>query len=271
MLGLPQQVWIHSSTSSRPSTSWLNASTMKSSSSVSSGWKAAVKWIVGSSIWITFAPGGRELAQLGVHGRRHVPDELLLVVEVVLGRVAVEEDRQHLRGAGPELDRLARRGPARSATASRTRAGSSGRARPCRRRAASARSSRSRSSACPARTRAASRATARTGAPRARGPSSAGAGSGATSGRRSPRRGGSRRWSGCRGRPASGRRGPSAWASRNCSRNRTSRSAVSSGRPHSPWSYQRGRGHEPVTVAGSMRSLVAVSIARAPPRRDPVG
>src|SRR3954466_2294947 len=49
-------------------------------------------------------------------------------------------------------------------------------------------------------------------------------------------------------------------ASRNCSRNRTSSSAVSSGRPHRPWSYQRGRGHEPVTVAGSIRSLVAVNI-----------
>ena len=33
------------------------------------------------------------------------------------------------------------------------------------------------------------------------------------------------------------------------------------GRPHRPPSYQRGRGHEPVTVAGSIRSLVAVSIA----------
>ena len=53
-------------------------------------------------------PGGRELAQLGVHRGRHVPDELLLVVEVVLGRVAVEEDREHLRRAGPELDGLAR-------------------------------------------------------------------------------------------------------------------------------------------------------------------
>jgi hypothetical protein len=29
---------------------------MKSSRSVSSGWKAAVKWMVGSSIWMTFAP-----------------------------------------------------------------------------------------------------------------------------------------------------------------------------------------------------------------------
>ena len=45
---------------------------------------------------------------------------------------------------------------------------------------------------------------------------------------------------------------------------------MSSGRPHRPPSYQRGRGHEPVTVAGSIRSLVAVSIARAPPRRDRV-
>src|SRR5436189_4163840 len=57
-----------------------------------------------------------------------------------------------------------------------------------------------------------------------------------------------------------------AWASRNCSRNRTSRSAVSSGRPHSPWSYQRGRGHDPVTVAGSIRSRVAVSMTVTPPR-----
>ena len=53
-----------------------------------------------------------------------------------------------------------------------------------------------------------------------------------------------------------------ACASRNCSRKWTSSSAVSSGRPHRPRSYQRGRGHEPVTVAGSIRSLVAVSIGR---------
>ena len=60
-------------------------------------------------------------------------------------------------------------------------------------------------------------------------------------------------------------------ASRNCSRKWTSSSAVSSGRPHRPLSYQRGRGHEPVTVAGSIRSLVAVSIGRAPPGRGPGG
>ena len=58
---------------------------------------------------MTLAPGGRELAQLGVHRRGHVPDELLLVLEVVLGRVAVEEDREHLRRARPELDGLAGR------------------------------------------------------------------------------------------------------------------------------------------------------------------
>jgi hypothetical protein len=33
---------------------------------------------------------------------------------------------------------------------------------------------------------------------------------------------------------------------------------VSSGRPHMLWSNHRGRGHEPVTVAGSTRSFVAV-------------
>src|SRR3954451_18671393 len=56
-------------------------------------------------------------------------------------------------------------------------------------------------------------------------------------------------------------------ASRNCSRKRTSSIAVSSGRPHNPASYQRGRGHDPVTVAGSIRSLVAVNIERSPPHR----
>ena len=35
--------------------------------------------------------------------------------------------------------------------------------------------------------------------------------------------------------------------------------AVSSGRPHKFAVYQRGRGHEPVTVAGSIRSFVAVN------------
>src|SRR5271169_209671 len=49
-----------------------------------------------------------------------------------------------------------------------------------------------------------------------------------------------------------------AWASVNCSRNQGSIMAVSSGRPQVFMLYQRGRGHEPVTVAGSIRSLVAV-------------
>ena len=52
--------------------------------------------------------GRGELAKLEVHRAGHVPDQLLLVLEVVLGGVAVEEDREHLRRAGPELDRLAR-------------------------------------------------------------------------------------------------------------------------------------------------------------------
>ena len=107
MLGLPQQVWIHSSTSSRPSTSWLKASTMKSSSSVSSGWKAAVKWIVGSSIWITFAP-----AAASWRSSRFIAPAMSQISCFLSSRsysvgVAVEEDRQHLRRAGPELDRLA--------------------------------------------------------------------------------------------------------------------------------------------------------------------
>ena len=36
---------------------------------------------------------------------------------------------------------------------------------------------------------------------------------------------------------------------------------VSSGRPHMLMSNQRGRGHEPVMVAGRTRSLVTVSMA----------
>ena len=52
-------------------------------------------------------PGGRQLAKLDVHRAGHVPDQLLLVLEAVLGRMAVEEDREHLRRAGPELDGLA--------------------------------------------------------------------------------------------------------------------------------------------------------------------
>jgi hypothetical protein len=39
--------------------------------------------------------------------------------------------------------------------------------------------------------------------------------------------------------------------------------AVSSGRPHMFWLYQRGRGHEPVTVAGRIRSLVAANAMSA--------
>src|SRR5947209_13013073 len=50
-----------------------------------------------------------------------------------------------------------------------------------------------------------------------------------------------------------------ACASLNCSRYHGSIIAVSSGRPHMFIVYQRGRGHEPVTVAGSIRSFVAVN------------
>src|SRR5437588_11490493 len=49
-----------------------------------------------------------------------------------------------------------------------------------------------------------------------------------------------------------------ACASLNCSRYHGSIIALSSGRPHMFIVYQRGRGHEPVTVAGSIRSFVAV-------------
>lgn len=51
-----------------------------------------------------------------------------------------------------------------------------------------------------------------------------------------------------------------AWASVNCSRNQGSIIALSSGRPHMLAVDQRGRGHEPVTVAGSIGSFVAVNI-----------
>ena len=37
---------------------------------------------------------------------------------------------------------------------------------------------------------------------------------------------------------------------------------LSSGRPHMLTSNQRGRGHEPVTVLGSVRSAVAVNMGR---------
>src|SRR5438445_2436364 len=60
-------------------------------------------------------------------------------------------------------------------------------------------------------------------------------------------------------------------ASVNCSRYQGSIIAVSRGRPHMFIVYQRGRGHEPVTVAGSIRSLFAVNaICLAPfPRCEP--
>ena len=44
------------------------------------------------------------------------------------------------------------------------------------------------------------------------------------------------------------------------SRKRTSIMQVSSGSPHMLTSNQRGRGHEPVTVLGRIRSAVAVNI-----------
>src|SRR2546427_33366 len=59
-----------------------------------------------------------------------------------------------------------------------------------------------------------------------------------------------------------------AWASVNCSRYQGSIIAVSSGRPHMFIVYQRGRGHEPVTVAGSIRSFVAAQASVACGRGD---
>src|SRR2546426_6960432 len=61
-------------------------------------------------------------------------------------------------------------------------------------------------------------------------------------------------------------------ASVNCSRYQGSIIAVSRGRPHMFIVYQRGRGHEPVTVAGSIRSFVAVNaICLAPfPQCEPI-
>src|SRR5438105_7363917 len=62
-----------------------------------------------------------------------------------------------------------------------------------------------------------------------------------------------------------------ACASLNCSRYHRSTIAVSSGRPHMFIVYQRGRGHEPVTVAGSIRSFVAVNAMRCSfPRCRPI-
>src|SRR5213594_3762629 len=62
-----------------------------------------------------------------------------------------------------------------------------------------------------------------------------------------------------------------ACASVNCSRYQGSIMAVSSGRPHMFIVYQRGRGHEPVTVAGSIRSFVAVNaIWLSFPRCEPI-
>src|SRR5918994_83165 len=51
-------------------------------------------------------------------------------------------------------------------------------------------------------------------------------------------------------------------ASVNCSRNATSFIPLESGLPASPSVYQDGRGHDPVTVVGSIRSRVAVRTGR---------
>src|SRR5215472_4100820 len=53
--GLPQHVWIQSSTPSRPSTVWLKRSTRKSSVSFEAPYVAWL-WMAGSSIWITWHP-----------------------------------------------------------------------------------------------------------------------------------------------------------------------------------------------------------------------
>ena len=156
---------------------------------------------------MTWHPDVGQLAELQIHRLGHVPGQLHLVVEVV---VVVWLSRKNASTCAEHVPNLTgfstRRSAARSARSSRTRAGSSGRARPCRRRVASATSCRSsRASSRPGMTGGAS-ACSGSAAPRARGPSTVAAGSGATSGRLRPRRGGSRLWSGCPVRPAPGRR-----------------------------------------------------------------
>src|SRR2546426_3856220 len=59
MFGLPQQVWIHSSTSSSPWTSRLNASIMNFTCSWSLPKVFAMKWNVGSSVWMHRHPASR--------------------------------------------------------------------------------------------------------------------------------------------------------------------------------------------------------------------
>jgi hypothetical protein len=53
--------------------------------------------------------------------------------------------------------------------------------------------------------------------------------------------------------------GGDVFHSENCSRYHGSIIAVSSGRPHRFTLYHRGRGQEPVTVAGRIKSWVAVN------------
>ena len=69
-----------------------------------------MKCSVGSSTWMTLQPEAASCRSSRFIAVGHVPDELLLIVQVVLGRVAVEEERQHLGRAGAEFDRLARGG-----------------------------------------------------------------------------------------------------------------------------------------------------------------
>jgi hypothetical protein len=51
-----------------------------------------------------------QLPQLRIHGLGHVPRQLLLVIQVVGVGVAVEEEGEHLSGAGAELHGFPRRG-----------------------------------------------------------------------------------------------------------------------------------------------------------------
>ena len=52
------------------------------------------------------AAGVAQGEELLVHGFGHVPDKLFLVVEIVIRRVTVEEESQHLGGARAELHGL---------------------------------------------------------------------------------------------------------------------------------------------------------------------
>src|ERR1700684_4361983 len=106
ILGFPQHVCIHNSTSSSPCTSRLKASIMNFTSSWSFPYVLAMKWKVGSSIWMHLQPASR--SNNNSLFMASAMSQMTCRLSLYFWGVDVQKQGHHLGATGSELEGLAR-------------------------------------------------------------------------------------------------------------------------------------------------------------------